>query len=271
MAESNSNGKRTDLARIRNAISSLFRMWHHFAPGKPRDYRARFDGMVEMLRMVDCVHCISNVQALRIQKATGSLDNLKILPLIPPGVTKPRIIERAVVNEEKLTICVLNVQAGRLDKGYGFLKQALALLESKRIDFSVDWYAKGVGSDCIRFLGKYRQTDLDDIASRSDCCIIPSLWLETLAFTGVEMISRGVPLICSKRAGVSEWVEDGRTGILFEPAHPQILADILDSLIGKNTVLKKMRNEMKNNAKIKSYQQHLKDFEALMSTCLMQN
>jgi len=259
------------LARIRNAVASLFEILHCLAPRKPQDYVVRFDAMVKTLRNVDCLHCISNVQAVRIQKATGLLDNLKILPLIPPGLTNPKIIEKGVVNGEKLNLCVLNVQMGRNDKGYDFLKQALDILESKRKDFSVEWYSEGVGSDCVQFRGKYMQADLDDIAARSDYCIIPSLWMETLAFTGVEMLSRGVPLICSRRAGVSEWIEDGQTGILFEPTTPTNLFDVLDSLIDQRNMVKIMRDKVAKAVKVKSYHQHLRDFEALLFSCLNKN
>jgi glycosyltransferase involved in cell wall biosynthesis len=259
------------LARTRNFVSLIFKSFYRLYSRGMDDYLSRYDEMVRMLHLVDIVHCISNVQATRVQKATGTLKNLNILPLIPPGVDGCRIRERTGSAGGKLNFCVLNVQPGRDDKGYSFLKKTFEMLEANRQDFSVDWYAEGIDSGCVKFRGKYRQADLDAIAERTDYCIIPSIWLETLAFTGVEMLYRGVPLICSKRAGVSEWIDHGKTGVVFDPTYPDVLVNVLDSLIDESFQAKAMRETIAKSIATKSYKQHLEEFEAMLVACLKRN
>ena len=78
------------------------------------------------------------------------------------------------------------------------------------------------------------------------------------------MLSRGVPLICSTRAGVSEWVVNGTTGILFDPSNPGEFVNLLESLIQDRGKVTLMRDEtMRRAAGIKTHQQHLLEVEAL--------
>jgi len=219
--------------------------------------------MLDLLKSADAVHCLSNLQVARIQDATGPINNLRVIPGSPPAVVHPTPVSPSD-SSHLLRFCVLNVQQGRNDKGYAYLQSALLSLESRRKDFHVDWYADGVSTECIRFLGGYKLEQLDGIAASTDFSITPSLWLETQAYTGVEMLARGVPLICSTRAGVSEWVANGTTGILFDPSNPGKFVDLLESLLKDREKVKTMRVETMRRARsVKTHQQHLYDIEAL--------
>lgn len=54
--------------------------------------------------------------------------------------------------------------------------------------------------------------------------IIPSIWYEGFPMTIVEAFSRGLPVLCSGIGGMAEIVEDGVTGLHFEPGNPVDLA-----------------------------------------------
>jgi glycosyltransferase involved in cell wall biosynthesis len=78
------------------------------------------------------------------------------------------------------------------------------------------------------------------------------------------MLARGVPLICSTRAGVSEWVINGITGILFDPSNPEEFVNLLESLLKDREKVKTMREEtMRRAPSVKTHQQHLHEIEAL--------
>jgi glycosyltransferase involved in cell wall biosynthesis len=250
------------IAGIRNKMSSFLAQTRR--TGKNiSEYQLRYDAMLDLLRSADAVHCLSNLQAARIQHASGPINNLKVIPVSPPAVVHPAPISPSK-SRHLLRFCVLNVQQGRNDKGYDYLLSALLNLESRRKDFHVDWYAEGVSTECIRFGGGYKLEQLDTIAASTDFSITPSLWLETQAYTGVEMLARGVPLVCSTRAGVSEWVVNGTTGILFDPSNPEEFVNLLESLItdrGKVTLMRDLT--MKRATEIKTHQQHLREIAAL--------
>lgn len=250
------------VAGIRNKISSFLAQTRRTGRNV-NEYQFRYDAMLHFLGSVDAVHCLSNLQAARIRDATGPITNLKVIPVSPPAVVYPTPVSPSD-SSHLLRFCVLNVQQGRNDKGYSYLLSALLGLESRRKDFHVDWYADGVSTKCIRFCGGYKLEQLDVIAASTDFSITPSLWLETQAYTGVEMLARGVPLICSTRAGVSEWVVNGTTGILFDPSNLGEFVNILESLIQDRGKVTLMRDTtMRKAAGIKTHKQHLQEIEAL--------
>lgn len=250
------------VAGIRNKLSSLLAQTRRSGK-KLTEYQFRYDAMIQFLASADAVHCLSNLQAARIRDVTGPINNLKVIPVSPPAVVHPAPVSPCESNH-LLRFCVLNVQQGRDDKGYTYLLSALLSLESRMKDFHVDWYADGVSTECIRFCGGYKLEQLNVIAASTDFSITPSLWLETQAYTGVEMLARGVPLICSTRAGVSEWVINGITGILFDPSNPEEFVNLLESLLKDREKVKTMREEtMRRAPSVKTHQQHLHEIEAL--------
>ncbi|MCZ4304590.1 glycosyltransferase [Zoogloeaceae bacterium G21618-S1] len=55
--------------------------------------------------------------------------------------------------------------------------------------------------------------------------ILPSIWYENFPRTLVEAMGCALPVIASRLGALAELVEDGVTGLLFEPGNPQDLAD----------------------------------------------
>ena len=226
------------LARIRNGLVKANRtIRQRVISDGP--YRDRFDLMSAALHDFDLVHCISQMQAHRMQVAVGTLARLRILPLVPPDVARLTPIARNP--NDLLRIAVLNVLPGRDAKGWTYLHRVLASFEQEPHVFQIDWYADGNDAGRIRYHGRYEKTDLDRIAAESDFCLIPSVWPETLGFVGVEMLSRGVPIICSNRCGVAEWITHGRTGFVFDPANPSALQSVLQGIINAPQRASQMR------------------------------
>lgn len=248
----------TLIARVRNTLSGLLKAFNK--PLDTKGYQERLEHMISFLQKLDMVHCISEVQARRLQETTGKLHNLKVLSLTPPGMERLERISRVRDDHHLMTFSVLNVQQGRIDKGYSFLREAIISLEMRRKDFRVLWYATGESTECLKYCGTYLRSDLDKIASSSDFCIIPSLWYETLAFTGAEMMARGVPLICSKRAGVSEHVRQGFDGLLFEPTDPNILTALLEHVLDNQERYLTWRNSSDDAPKWNcTFEDHVKE------------
>ncbi|MEM1589791.1 MAG: glycosyltransferase [Candidatus Bathyarchaeia archaeon] len=54
--------------------------------------------------------------------------------------------------------------------------------------------------------------------------IIPSVWYECLPRTIIEAYATGTPVIASRLGSMEDLVEDGRTGLLFNPGAPNDLA-----------------------------------------------
>jgi glycosyltransferase involved in cell wall biosynthesis len=63
-----------------------------------------------------------------------------------------------------------------------------------------------------------------EILRNAQFLIMPSICYETFGITGVEAFACGKPVIASNLGAMAELVEEGKTGLLFEPGNPEYLA-----------------------------------------------
>jgi len=106
--------------------------------------------------------------------------------------------------------------------------------------------------------------DLDRISALADFCLLPSIWDETLGFTAMEMLARGVPLIASNCAGASQFVQCGANGYVFNPEDQDSLVNLLKKICSPNSKDGGLAPEGKIPAGLKCYGEHIVDMEALL-------
>ncbi len=85
-------------------------------------------------------------------------------------------------------------------------------------------------SNRIEWLGVLRESDVAATLARSDMLVLPSFW-ENMPMCIGEAMSAGVAVISTTAAGIPDWVEDGRTGLLVPPGDSPALAQALFSLL----------------------------------------
>jgi len=90
----------------------------------------------------------------------------------------------------------------------------------------------------VRFLGF---VDPDVVYRAIDVLVVPSLWEEPLSMTVLEAFVHGVPVIVSKRGGLPEAVDGGRTGLVYEPLDPGGLREAVNVFLRDRDVLREMR------------------------------
>jgi glycosyltransferase involved in cell wall biosynthesis len=76
--------------------------------------------------------------------------------------------------------------------------------------------------DRVRFLGL--QKDVAPFMQAADCFVCPSLWAEAAGLVNLEAQACGLPVVASRIGGIPEYVDDGRTGLLFPPGDDRQLA-----------------------------------------------
>ncbi|MBI4587666.1 MAG: glycosyltransferase [Candidatus Rokubacteria bacterium] len=89
----------------------------------------------------------------------------------------------------------------------------------------------------VRFLGFVRP---DDFFREVDVLVVPSIWTEAAPMVIREAYARGVPVVGSNRGGVPELVEEGETGVVFDPDRPETLRRALERLMGDRSLLARM-------------------------------
>ena len=132
---------------------------------------------------------------------------------------------------------------GRLtpEKGVNFLLDTFAarsdgnwklLVAGEGADGYRQWlaqqYSRMGDRSAIRFLG---WLDPAQFFSHIDILLVPSLWPEPLPRVIQEAQIHGVPIVGSRRGGIPELVEDGVTGLLFDPDAPKTLGAVIDRMM----------------------------------------
>ncbi|RJQ70887.1 MAG: glycosyltransferase [Desulfobacteraceae bacterium] len=93
-------------------------------------------------------------------------------------------------------------------------------------------------NDNIKYLGYVPPAQLLSIA---DVLVAPSVWNEPFGRMIIEAFAHGVPVIASKRGGLNELIEEGRTGFLFDPEKDSDLMIRIQEFVNLPDSIKRMR------------------------------
>jgi glycosyltransferase involved in cell wall biosynthesis len=136
---------------------------------------------------------------------------------------------------EKGIELLLDTFAARRDGGWGLL------VAGEGTDSYCQWlhqqHAKLENRDAIRFLG---WVDPAEFFTKVDILVVPSLWQEPLSRVILEAFAHGVPVIGSRRGGIPEQIEDGITGLLFDPDDPTALGTVIDRVLQDRTLSERL-------------------------------
>lgn len=127
--------------------------------------------------------------------------------------------------------------AGRMTREKGLA----TLLEAARLLPGVDFRLAGDGPmydelvsrspQNARFLGFLDHATMATFYSGAVCLAVPSEWFEMRPLVICEAMAHGVPVVASRIGGLGELVQDGVTGMLFEPGAADELADKIRALV----------------------------------------
>lgn len=75
-----------------------------------------------------------------------------------------------------------------------------------------------------KFLGFLDRHQIVNFYRGARFTVVPSTWWEVFGLTGAESMSHGLPVIASRIGSLPEIVDEGYTGLLFEPGNAEDLA-----------------------------------------------
>ena len=124
----------------------------------------------------------------------------------------------------------------------------------------------------ITFAGWRSRGEILSAMKSASLLITPSLWYEGFPMTVVEAFACGIPVICSRLGGLREIVEDGSTGLHFNPGDAEDLAGKLDLLWTQPSQLAAMgraaREEYKRNYTAeRNYELMMQIYARTMAVC----
>jgi len=137
------------------------------------------------------------------------------------------------LSETKLNNCEKNKYfffIGRLDntKGISTLINSFKEIENIQIKVAGDGPLKKLLKKTytnIEYLGQQNRNKILEFLGSSIALIFPSVWYETFGLVAIEAFACGKPVITSNLGTMSELIEDGKTGLLFEPGNAKDLAE----------------------------------------------
>jgi glycosyltransferase involved in cell wall biosynthesis len=83
----------------------------------------------------------------------------------------------------------------------------------------------------VSFAGYLKGSALTDALSGARGVVMPSEWYENAPLTLLESFAAGKPVIGSRIGGISEMIEHGVNGFLFEPFNMRSLAEAIDRFL----------------------------------------
>lgn len=117
--------------------------------------------------------------------------------------------------------------------------------------------------DNFEFLGSIQSKKLGDFYALSRFIVLPSICFEGFPSVLLESMIQSKPVIASRIGGLPEIVEDGVTGLLFEPGNAKDLSEKIRYLWGRPELCRKMGQRGREKA-LREYSPE-KYYERLMA------
>ncbi len=71
----------------------------------------------------------------------------------------------------------------------------------------------------IEYLGRQELAEVYRLMGEAEAVVFPSEWYETFGRVAIEAFAKQTPVVAARIGAIAEVVDDGRTGLLFEPGN----------------------------------------------------
>lgn len=111
----------------------------------------------------------------------------------------------------------------------------------------------------VRFVGTVPYDQVGMALRQMDALVVPSIWYENAPLVIQEAYGVGVPVIASRLGALTEKVQDGVTGLLFEAGDGEDLSRAIRSLMGDPTLLQRLATNITPGPTMKEHVAELLD------------
>ena len=82
--------------------------------------------------------------------------------------------------------------------------------------------------------------ELKNLIKDAVCSVYPSVWYENCPFSVMESIMLGTPVVGADIGGIPELIDDGKTGLLFEPNSAEDFENKIKTIIENPALAEEM-------------------------------
>ena len=180
--------------------------------------------------------------------------------ITPPEYTKKLLVESGFFPERKVFVNPTFIDCTKIipnftpgdyvlclgrfseEKGFRYVVEAMQYLKDLPVQLAITGTEEGCDEalkrqiealgirDKIRFTGFVKGKALEDLTKGALCVACPAVWYENMPNVVLESYAYGKPVIASNLGSLTELVEDGKTGLLFEPKNTQKIASCIRCL-----------------------------------------
>lgn len=239
LSESAENWVRRRTGAAEERMLEMYRELPRPDPALAAAFQRRRELNVERLGRVDLLVAQSN-RVAEIHRTLGVPgERMKVMPAMARHIERlsPRRLDAA---PGVLTFVTLGGCATR-SKGSHVIEEAVDALRAAgaegrfrlRVYGHVDPAVVEAlsGFDGVELRDTYPRDRLDSMLDDADVGLMPSIWEEALGYTGLEMLSKGIPLIANPLGGIADYVLEGRTGWLNRSCTGAGMAELMLELI----------------------------------------
>jgi glycosyltransferase involved in cell wall biosynthesis len=94
----------------------------------------------------------------------------------------------------------------------------------------------------VKFVGHLNEKKLKNFYKEAKFLVVPSICLEAFGLVIIEAMKEGLPVLASRIGGIPEIIDDGISGMLFEPGNVRDLKDKMKLLWNNNEICKSLAN-----------------------------
>lgn len=103
------------------------------------------------------------------------------------------------------------------------------------------WLRELAAGPDIEWMGPAEREDLPGIHAETDVLVVPSIWVENCPIVIREAHAARTPVVASRTGAFPEFVEEGRSGLLFETGDAADLRRVLGRLLEEPDLLESLR------------------------------
>ncbi len=178
-----------------------------------------------------CIRAAIDVDQIIAAAEAGRIDRTKLN--VEPGTLLIGTVGRLAPQKDPLTL----IRAAAVVRDRGVSAQFIWVGDGElKSDAQQEIERLGLG-DTFQLLG-YR-SDVPQVLAGIDIFALASVY-ESFGYVTCEAMALAKPVVASAVTGTTELVQDGVTGLLFEPGNPQALADRIVYLAGDPTLRQRL-------------------------------
>ncbi len=108
-------------------------------------------------------------------------------------------------------------------------------------EYTAELKAQAADDPRIEFKGAYQRDELPEVFAGLDALVVPSLWRENSPNVILEAFGYQTPVIGTNFGGISELVDHGHNGLLFERGNAESLAEQIGRLLKEPGLLDQLQ------------------------------